>query len=200
MKKKKIFFRFFKRIKLKTLFLLAITLASNSFAWFIYSTKVSNSMTAHVRSWNVNFEVGGGDYEEEVFFKVESVYPGMETVTQEITATNKGESSANIKFEVIEASIMGEDLFLDPTVNSTNIIAKLTNDYPFKIILSVSNSIISSHGGTEKFVATLSWPYESGDDEVDTYWGRRAYEFGNTNPDDASINLKIRISASQIEE
>ena len=38
-KKKKIF----KKVRLKTIFLLALTLASNSFAWFVYSTKVSNT-------------------------------------------------------------------------------------------------------------------------------------------------------------
>ena len=50
-----------RRIRTSTLFFLFLTLASNSFAWFIYSTKVSNSITAKVRSWHVNFNVGGGD-------------------------------------------------------------------------------------------------------------------------------------------
>lgn len=199
MKKKKIFSKIFKRIKLKTIFLLAITLASNSFAWFVYSTKVSNSMTAHVKSWNVNFEVGGGDHEEEVFFNIDSVYPGIDTVTQEIVVTNKGETAANIKFEVAEASIVGENLFLDPSVTSSNILAKLTNSYPFQISLSVSNAIVAPHGGQEKFIASFSWPYESGNDEIDTYWGRRAYEFNKSNPNSASISLKIKISASQID-
>ena len=54
-----------RRIRLRTIFLLAITLASNSFAWFIYSTKVSNNITAKVRSWHVNFEVGAGEMAEE---------------------------------------------------------------------------------------------------------------------------------------
>lgn len=199
MKKKKVFFRIFKRIKLKTIFLLAITLASNSFAWFIYSTKVSNSMTAHVKSWNVNFEVGGGSHEEEVFFNVDSVYPGMNTVTQEIIATNKGETAATISFEIVEASVVGENLFLDPSITSNNVLAKLTNYYPFKVELYVSNATVAPHGGQEKFIASFNWPYESGDDEKDTYWGRRAYEFNKTNPDEASISLKIKISASQVD-
>ena len=54
-----------RRIRLRTLFLLAITLASNSFAWFVYSTKVSNNITARVKSWHVNFEVGSGEEIEE---------------------------------------------------------------------------------------------------------------------------------------
>ena len=54
-----------RRIRTSTLFFLFLTLASNSFAWFIYSTKVSNSITAKVRSWHVNFNVGGGETTEE---------------------------------------------------------------------------------------------------------------------------------------
>ena len=50
-----------RRIRLRTIFFLAITLASNSFAWFIYSTKVSNNITAKVKSWHVNFEIGNGE-------------------------------------------------------------------------------------------------------------------------------------------
>ena len=38
-----------KKVKFKTLFLLMITLASNSFAWFIYTTKVSSNISAKVR-------------------------------------------------------------------------------------------------------------------------------------------------------
>ena len=200
MKRKKIFLRFFKRIKLRTLFFLAILLASNTFSWFIYTTKVSNNMTAHVKSWKVDFEIAGGEREEEIVFKVDSAYPGMEVITNEITATNNGESPASIRFEVIEAHIMGDDLFLDPSSNSTSVLNMLTTSYPFKINLSVDKQTIDPLGGSGKFLVSFSWPYESGNDEEDTYWGRRAYTFHEDYPDEASISLKIRISASQIVE
>ena len=45
-----------KRVKLRTILLLALTFAANSYAWFIYTTKVNNSVEAHVRSWNVRFD------------------------------------------------------------------------------------------------------------------------------------------------
>lgn len=200
MKKRKIFLRVFKRIKLRTLFFLAILLASNTFSWFIYSTKVSNSMTAHVKSWKVDFEIAGGEREEEVIFKVNSAYPGMATVTNEVTATNNGESPASIKFEIVEAYIMGEDLFLEPSSSSDSVLNKLINSYPFKIDLLVDKAVIEPSGGTGSFIASFSWPYESGDDEEDTYWGKRAYAFHESNPNEASISLKIKISASQIVE
>ena len=55
-----------KKVRLKTLFLLAITLASNSFAWFIYTTKVSSNISAKVREWNVTFEANGQVVEKTI--------------------------------------------------------------------------------------------------------------------------------------
>ena len=55
-----------KKVKFKTLFLLMITLASNSFAWFIYTTKVSSNISAKVREWNVSFDVNGENVEKTI--------------------------------------------------------------------------------------------------------------------------------------
>ena len=86
-----------RRIRVRTLFFLFLTLASNSFAWFIYSTKVSNSITAKVRSWHVNFNVGGGETTEEyIEVNIDDIYPGMQPFYQELKASNDGESDAKI--------------------------------------------------------------------------------------------------------
>ena len=60
-KKKKLF----KKVRLKTIFLLALTLASNSFAWFIYSTEVSSSISTRVREWKVTFDADGENIEKD---------------------------------------------------------------------------------------------------------------------------------------
>ena len=100
-----------RRIRLRTIFLLAITLASNSFAWFIYSTKVSNNITAKVRSWHVNFEVGAGEMAEEyIEINIDSLYPGMKDYQKVLRATNSGEADARIKYEIEKANILGSDL------------------------------------------------------------------------------------------
>lgn len=199
-KKKKRKRKILGRVKLRTLFLLAITLASNSFAWFIYSTKVSNSITARVKSWNVNFEVGsGGETEEFIEINVDSLYPGMNEYKEELTASNSGETPARIYYEVISANVLGDDL-LGTGRTSEEIINGLRNDYPFKIDFSISNTVISALGGKEIISITVSWPYESGNDADDTMWGNRAYDFHKTNPDIASINLVVKITAVQIDE
>ena len=84
-----------RRIRTSTLFFLFLTLASNSFAWFIYSTKVSNSITAKVRSWHVNFNVGGSETTEEyIEVNIDAIYPGMQPFYQELKASNDGETDA----------------------------------------------------------------------------------------------------------
>lgn len=44
-----------KKIKLKNLISLICIFAFNTYAWFIYTTKVSTDLTAHVSAWNVDF-------------------------------------------------------------------------------------------------------------------------------------------------
>lgn len=199
-KKKKTIFRILKRVKLRTLFLLAITLASNSFAWLIYSTKVSNSMIARVKSWNVSFEVGTGEnIEDFIELNVSLLYPGMENYEVSLKASNSGESNARITYEVIKAKVLGDDLMtLGKTSNQ--ILDMLRLEYPFSINFNVTNEIISSDGGEELISITVTWPYESGNDEKDTYWGERAYTFHEENPDSPSIDLLVKLTAYQIEE
>lgn len=197
-KKKRIIFRLLKRVKLRTLFLLAITLVSNSFAWLIYSTKVSNSMVARVKSWNVSFEVGTGEeIEDFIELNVSTLYPGMDDYEVSLRVSNSGETNARITYEVINAEILGNDLMtLGKT--SSQILDMLRVEYPFSINFSVSNEIISSEGGEELVSIEVTWPYESGDDAKDTLWGEMAYAFHEQNPNTPSIDLVVKLTAYQV--
>lgn len=48
-----------------------------------------------------------------------------------------------------------------------------------------------------RFIITLEWPFESGNDEADTIWGNRAYEYYSLNPGKNSIELKLKLIATQ---
>lgn len=188
-----------RRIRLRTIFLLAITLASNSFAWFIYTTKVSNNITAKVRSWHVNFEIGTGEKAEEyIEINIDSLYPGMEDYQKVLKASNNGESDARIKYEIEKAIILGDDL-LNLSLTDEEIINKIRNDYPFTIDFNVSNDIISKGGGEATITIDVNWPYESGNDSEDTYWGNKAYDYHKINSELPSISLIVKITAVQIE-
>ena len=130
-----------KKVKFKTLFLLMITLASNSFAWFIYTTKVSSNISAKVREWNVSFDVNGENVEKTIEINIDSLYPGMSTYTQTLTASNSGEARAQISYEVIRANILGDDL-TSMNYSDIQIINYLRSYYPFLIDFHVSNDIV----------------------------------------------------------
>ena len=185
-----------KKVRLKTLFLLDITLASNSFAWFIYTTKVSSNISAKVREWNVTFEANGQVVEKTIEINIDSLYPGMNAYNQTLTAANSGESKAQITYEIVSTNILGDNL-VNYNYSNEDILNYLKNNYPFTIEISSTNSIIEPNG-EEKINITVSWPYESGDDEKDTYWGNLAYNYHQANPGKPSIVLVIKISAIQL--
>lgn len=187
-----------KKVKFKTLFLLMITLASNSFAWFIYTTKVSSNISAKVREWNVSFDVNGENVEKTIEINIDSLYPGMSTYTQTLTASNSGEARAQISYEVIRANILGDDL-TGMNYSDIQIINYLRSYYPFSIDFHVSNDIVQSNS-EETITISVSWPYESGQDEEDTKWGNLAYTYHSSHLDTPSIDLSIKITAYQIEE
>lgn len=187
-----------KKVKFKTLFLLMITLASNSFAWFIYTTKVSSNISAKVREWNVSFDVNGENVEKTIEINIDSLYPGMSTYTQTLTASNSGEARAQISYEVIRANILGDDL-TGMNYSDIQIINYLRSYYPFSIDFHVSNDIVQANS-EETITISVSWPYESGQDEEDTKWGNLAYTYHSSHPDTPSIDLSIKITAYQIEE
>lgn len=193
-----IFFqKLFKRIKLRNLLFLAILMSCNSFAWFIYATKVSNNITAHVQSWNVNFIVGDNNIEETLTFDVESVYPGMTDSFQTIKATNNSDTSATLSYEIVSASILGEEFVVSDTLTSDELTRKIENDYPFKLKVTIENGNMVANGGTAQINFSLVWPYESGNDELDTEWGHKAYIYHENNPDSKSITLVIKVTAIQ---
>ena len=190
--------KIFKKVRLRTIFLLAITLASNSFAWFIYTTKVSSSITAKVREWNVTFDINGAVVEKIIEMNVDTLYPGMPTYSQTLTASNSGGAKAEITYEIVKADVLGTDL-MALGYDNNHLFNYLANNYPFSITLTVSNPIINLHS-EENITISVSWPYESGDDETDTYWGTEAHAFHTANPDTPSISLVIKIAAYQINE
>ena len=185
-----------RKYRLRTIFLLALTLASNSFAWFIYSTRVSSDITAKVRSWNVNFEIGDGDAEEYIEILIDSLYPGMNEYSKTLKAANHGEADAEISYNIEQAEVLGDNL-KNLSLTDEQILNKLRNDYPFKITFDVSNKTVSAGGGEATITINIKWPYESGDDEKDTYWGRLAYDFNNNNPNTPNIKLVVKITAVQ---
>lgn len=187
-----------KRIKLRHIFLIAILLTANSFAWFIYVNKVEGGMDAKIRAWDVDFIVDGGAATRYVVFDVDEIYPGMTTYTKSITITNDGESSAVLDFDVQSATILGVTTTASESgpITPDVLYNSLQNDYPFSMHCTLTGDVLTP-GQTKTFTFAFGWPYESGNDAVDTYWGEESYNYSQLYPTSPSISITILIKATQ---
>lgn len=207
-KKKNIFLLLLKKIKISHLIFLAVLLAANSYAWFIYVNNVSNRLDVHVRAWKVDFE-DDGQVVEEVNVEVNNAYPGMTNYSKSVVAHNYSDLPATASYKILYASIMGTEYYSqegkadagltvtgdEPT--AAELEEMLTGDYPFTFGFNLSETDLVALTGTSTYTVSLQWPYESGDDEADTYWGVEAYNYKEDNPTEPSIKLRIKIYITQ---
>lgn len=186
-----------KRLKLRNLLFLSLLFVANSYAWFIYATKVNNAVEAHVRAWNVRFDYNETELSEYIDFNIDDMYPGMEEYSNSIKIVNSGEAIGKIEYEIIGARIIDKTFAMGTEITSEQLKEKLISDYPFKIEITTTNQNISPNGGEESFVVKVNWPYESGDDEKDTYWGNEAYKYHLQYPTETMITLNIKVTVVQ---
>ena len=169
---------------------------ANTFAWFIYSNKVSNSITTGVRSWKITFDQDGQTLEQNVEFNFDDIYPGVNNQEKSIDITNNGEMKAYITYKLESVQIFDE-IYTIVNYSSLELENILKKNYPFKIVFSNDDEI--NIGDTASFKVSLSWPFESGDDEKDTYYGKKSFEF-KQNSMEEQIKIKVKIKASQTKD
>lgn len=191
------FFKIIKKIKLRTLIIIIVLLLFNSYAWFIYATKVSGGLTAHITSWNVSFQAGEDQSTTQVAFDVDRIYPGMETYKQTLQAQNKGETKAKLSYTINSVTILGTTYKKNETTTSDDLLNRIQTYYPFHINISVNNTELEAGIGTGTFEVSLEWPFESGNDHEDTVWGEAAYEFYAIHPGEKSIHVELELTATQ---
>lgn len=196
-KKANLIIKIGRRIKIRHLLLLGMLFIANSYAWFIFSTKVSVGTTAHVATWDIEFTAGDGEQLSYMVFDVDRIYPGMEEASSVLFVTNTGTEPAILSYEISYVRIFDDEYEIDDDTTSEMLEYRLTDMYPFKFAFIPSSNIIASVIGAESFKITLNWDYESGDDEEDTYWGESAYEYYATSPDDPAIEVKLLVRAIQ---
>lgn len=193
------FLKIIKKIKLRNLIILVFLLAFNTYAWFIYTTKVSLDLTAHVSAWDVEFVSKEGGITSNMLIEVERVCPGMDNFEKIIEVNNRGEVGATLSYEIESLKIMGNTLEVSETsgLTSEDIENKMKTEYPFKINIEKDDEGLVSGTGNGSFRITVEWPFESGDDAKDTEWGNRAYEYYSLHPGENCIELKLILKATQ---
>lgn len=182
--------------KIRYFLLFAIILISiNAYAWFTYVTRVDSSISAKVRSWNVMFQVHDNNIAQEVTFNVGEIYPGMANYSDSASIVNNGETAGDAYYVVKSVRIF-DDVFTSANYTSGQMISILENNYPFEITLGLSNTHVAA-GRTELFTFNIVWPYESGDDVTDTYWGNYAYTYLNNHPGTSCISITVEVRVDQ---
>ena len=193
-----------KKIKIRNILVLIVLFAFNAYAWFIYTTKVSMDLTDHVSAWDVEFVSGQGGITSDVAVVVERIYPGMEPFERVIQVNNKGEVTANLRYEVRSARIIDEYYEvgqINPATSQeytpTDIENILKNNYPFEVTIDIDETDFGVVDGIGYYTITVSWDFESGDDELDTLWGSKAYEFYENHPGEEAVEINILLIATQ---
>lgn len=196
------FIKILKKVKLKNMIILILLLIFNTYAWFIYATRVATDITAHVSSWNVEFVGSEGEITTNLVVTIGRIYPGMDRFEKIVEVHNKGETKAVLGYEIEEFKIMGETFTVDEKNGPTTqeIQNKINTEYPFKIKIEKDDTKLSEGTGNGKFVISLDWDFEAeteNGDEIDTEWGNKAYEFYSLHPGENSIEIKMTLMATQ---
>jgi hypothetical protein len=166
-------------------------------------------MNVHVRAWDVTFEAGDNEIVDTVEVAVDDLYPGMNNFTYNLTAYNRSEVGATLTYELLEANVLGNQIITtvgraergeDPVATeptSAEFESSLANDYPFTISFGLTNSQMASGNGSATYTVSVVWPYEQGNDELDTEWGINAATYKSSHPTEPSIILKIKRKITQ---
>lgn len=187
-----------RKIKPHTLIILILLLMFSSYAWFVFVTRVSSGLAAHVSAWNVTFKV---DDEEvrEIAIDVGQIYPGMPNYEKVITIENHGEIDGEVSYEIKRMVILGTTYEVSDTVTSDDLIDMMENDFPFSLVLSVEGEEgnIIPVNTTRDVKISIVWPFD-GDDEIDTKWGEDAYDYykehGTSSP---AIHMDLVLKVDQ---
>lgn len=192
-------------IKIRTVIILLLTLLVNTYAWFIYISTVSTGLNIHVKSWEFEFSVE--DKTDDIVIFSDDLYPGMKEVKRSITATNKGETSANLSYKISSVKIFGEEKVSEGNFLDEEQFIELLKDYPFKIQVEMLSKDGSKYDPSNpmqendevQIQFTLNWAYETKDAEgnvieendiKDTKIGKKAYNYYH--PKDANgVELEL---------
>lgn len=195
-----------KRLNPGHILFLSLIIVGNAFAWFIYMEKVTGNIDVKVKSWNVSFRFDNQDMSDFINFSVDKIYPGMTPYRESLSVTNDGEVAAKLTYEIVSISVFDQSFTIeDGSLTESQLIQVMKENYPFTITITTNQEVIDSNGGTAVFYINVNWPFESvningnSNDELDTYWGNKAYEFNKTNPAIPCIKVKVKLSAVQID-
>ena len=183
------------KINIISLFFIAVSFMSITLAWFAYSGLTDVETEIGVKAWYIKFDKKLES--NNVVIALSDMYPGMETVSENVKINNLGDSDAQISYSILSARLL--DKKLEETVqDSAKLEDMLSHDYPFHVNINLNNEYAEAHGGESEFTVSVSWPLDSNNDSNDSLWGSESYKFMEEQlklpPDQRESQIKIVIS------
>lgn len=145
--------------------LFSVILIITTYAWFSSQRDVTlGGLEGEVTSWDVAYFMNPSSKEhasETALFTIDQFYPGMPDREDKVYVYNMGESSTNIKYELISVKIFGEEVLnelktsgeitTDTATNTTNIFSKDIK-YPFNISYTYDKTYLEGNANYEDFI------------------------------------------------
>ena len=202
--------KYFKKIYIVPIAFIATSFIFTTFAWFAYSGLRSVSTEIDVKTWHIELTKSNETINNNIVISLDDVYPGMETVDEVINIQNQGDSDAKLSYKIVSSRILDSEINGETLQNNEMLSDSLSHDYPFHLNVDLSKRYIAAGGDSSTFEVSVSWPLDSGNDELDSLWGANAYNFQNgekarktSNPDYVprpAVQLVISIIAEQYTE
>lgn len=189
-------------INISSIAFFAVSIISITLAWFAYTNSVSSNMNINLKSWDVKVKKNNTELNNTFSININDLYPGMSDFSDTYTIHNNGDLDAKITYNITYFRIF------DTEITTTNGIsfAQLSRDYPFDLELSHQSRFLEA-GSSSSFTVSCTWPFNSGNDALDTQYGQLAYDFYQNeqqlHAQDSSyimrsgLELKIEIVISQ---
>lgn len=148
-----------------------------TFAWFAYSGLRSVSTEVDVKAWYIEMTQSGQVVTNDIVITLEDIYPGMDTVDEVVNIENKGDTEASLRYEITSARVLDTDLDADTSETIGLLEDNLSHGYPFHVNIDLSKRYVGAGGDSSTFEVSVSWPLDSGNDNLDTTWGMNSYNF-----------------------
>ena len=199
-------YKVYVKLNLMSVFFIALSFISITFAWFAYSGLAKVSTDIGVSAWYIQFKQGETDVSDDIVISLDDVYPGMERKSEKVSIENLGDLDADINYDISSVRILDDEISLNE-LEQLEVEDKLAHDYPFHINIKLDSSYAKAKDGTSEFEVSVSWPLDSGDNQKDSDWGKKVFDFMEAEEQKANadasyqkrspIKLIINLKASQ---
>ena len=164
-----------KKLNFTSIMFLVLSLISSTFAWFAFTNIVDNDMNIDIKAWKVNISENDNLITNKIDINIDNFYPGTDVNTKTITISNDGDLSSVVSYRINYMRIFDEELDVN---NQEALFDKLSQEYPFTINFDLNKMFLDT-GDDAEFSYSITWPLDSGDDNLDAWWGNKAYDFLN---------------------